>query len=94
MEYLSIPIIVVCSYLIGEIYKLIFRNRKDLFRYIPLVTSVLGGLMGILIFYTCPEMLSDSSNVYMALIEGIVSGASATGANQLIKQIFFKKDDK
>ena len=35
-------------------------------------------------------MILDAHNVWVALDVGIVSGASSTGANQIIKQVFSK----
>lgn len=42
--------------------------------------------------YTNPEIILNANNVWVALGIGIVSGASSTGANQIIKQ-FFKKNE-
>lgn len=88
MNFTAVPIIVICCYLCGEIYKAIFRNHTNAYRFIPLVTSVLGGILGVVIFLTNPEVILDAPNIWIALGVGIVSGASATGANQIIKQIF------
>ena len=88
MNFTAVPIIVICCYLCGEIYKAIFRNHTNAYRFIPLVTSVLGGILGVVIFLTNPEVILDAPNIWIALGMGIVSGASATGANQIIKQIF------
>lgn len=88
MNFTAVPIIVICCYLCGEIYKAIFRNHTNAYRFIPLVTSVLGGIIGVVIFLTNPEVILDAPNIWIALGVGIVSGASATGANQIIKQIF------
>lgn len=88
MNFTAVPIIVICCYLCGEIYKAIFRNHTNAYRFIPLVTSVLGGMLGVVIFLTNPEVILDAPNIWIALGVGIVSGASATGANQIIKQIF------
>lgn len=88
MNFTAVPIIVICCYLCGEIYKAIFRNHTNAYRFIPLVTSVLGGILGVVIFLTNPEIILDAPNIWIALGVGIVSGASATGANQIIKQIF------
>ena len=52
------------------------------------MTSVLGGILGVVIFLTNPKVILDAPNIWIALGVGIVSGASATGANQIIKQIF------
>ena len=91
MEFTSIPIIVILSYIIGEIYKVLFKNKQDLYKLIPIVLACFGGLLGVLIFLTNPEILFNASNIWSALFIGIVSGVSSTGTNQIIKQIFNKK---
>ncbi len=91
MNYTTIPIIVVCCYLLAEIYKLAFKKFQSAYRFIPVVTAIAGGLMGILIFYTAPGMM-NAKDVYEALMIGLASGAGATGANQVIKQIFGNKE--
>lgn len=60
---------------------------------IPIILSALGGIIGIVIYLTNPEMIFNASNIWIALQIGIVSGASSTGANQIIKQLF-KEDAK
>ena len=92
MTFTSVPIIVICCYILGEIIKVIFKNKKQFYRAIPIILSVVGGVLGTVIFKTNPEMLFDAVNIWSALEIGIVSGASSTGANQIIKQIFLKKD--
>lgn len=91
MEYSSIPIIVVCSYILGEIYKAIFKNKKKMYKLIPIVSSLIGGILGIIIYYTNPEIMIGAENIWVAIGIGIISGASATGTNQIIKQI--KRND-
>ena len=91
MEFTCIPIIVILCYILGEVYKFLFKNKQDLFRLIPIVLAFIGGLLGILIYKTNPEIMLNASNVWTALGIGIVSGVSSTGTNQIIKQIFIKK---
>ncbi len=57
MEFSSVPIIVLCCYIIGEIYKIVFKNKKESYKLIPLILSIFGGIIGIVIFYTNPEMI-------------------------------------
>ena len=90
MEFTSIPIIVILCYIVGEIYKVLFKNKQDFYRLIPVVLASFGGLLGILIFLTNPEIMLNVSNAWTALGIGIVSGVSSTGTNQIIKQIFIK----
>lgn len=91
MELSSIPIIVIISYMIGEIYKVIFKNKESMYKLIPIVVSLIGGILGILIYLTNKEMILDANNIWVAMLIGIISGASATNANQIIKQLFNTK---
>ena len=92
MEFTSIPIIVIICYIIGEIYKVLFKNKQDLYKLIPIVLACFGGLLGVLVFLTNPEIMLSVSNAWTALGIGIVSGVSSTGTNQIIKQIFKKEE--
>ena len=53
----------------------------------------MGGLLGVVIYFTNPEMIFNAENIWIALGVGIVSGASSTGANQIIKQLFPQQND-
>ena len=77
-------------YIVGEIYKVLFKNKQEAYKLIPILVAILGGLLGILIYLTNPEMVLNADNVWVALGVGIVSGASSTGTNQIIKQLFKK----
>lgn len=90
MDFTCVPIIVVCCYIVGEIYKVLFKNKQEAYKLIPILVAILGGLLGILIYLTNPEMVLNADNVWVALGVGIVSGASSTGTNQIIKQLFKK----
>lgn len=90
MNFTSVPIIVVCCYIIGEIYKVIFMTKTEAYKLIPIIMAIIGGLFGVLIYLTNPEIIFNVDNIWTALLIGIVSGTSSTGANQIIKQIFNK----
>lgn len=92
MKFTSVPIIVVCCYIIGEIYKVLFKNKQEAYKLIPVLVSITGGLLGIFIYLTNKEMILNASNIWIALGIGIVSGASSTGTNQIVKQLFSKND--
>lgn len=92
MNFTSVPIIVVCCYIIGEIYKILFRNKKETYKLIPIIMVIIGGLLGVLIYLTSPEIILNAKNIWVALGIGITSGASSTGTNQIIKQLFSKKE--
>ena len=94
MEYASIPVVLALCYLAGEICKLLFSKKEELNRLIPLICTVLGGILGIVIFFTAPEMLPGAANVWAALEIGLVTGAGSTGANQLARQLFTKRKEE
>ena len=90
-----------CSYIVYN--KLLqrqyiyFRNltkHTQAYKLIPIVMAIIGGLLGIIIYLTNPEMILNAENIWIALGVGIVSGASSTGANQIVKQIFKKGENK
>ena len=90
MKLISVPLIVVLSYLIGEIYKVIFKKKQDLYKLIPVLVSLTGGVIAIIIYIT-ERSIIDVDNIYDALLIGIISGSSSTGANQIIKNLVNKK---
>ena len=91
MEGSIIPIIVVICYMVGEIFKAIFKEKEELYKLIPILVSFLGGLLGIVVYLSNKEMIFNVTNVYEAMLIGITSGASATTTNQIIKQMFKKE---
>lgn len=94
MNFTSVPIIVVCCYIIGEIYKILFKNKQETYKLIPIAMTIIGGILGIIIYLTNPQMILNAENIWIALGIGIVSGASSTGANQIAKQILKKGEDE
>ena len=88
MELIEIPAIVVISYMITEIFKLIV-NKK----YLPIVAGISGGIVGVLSFLIQIDIM-PATNIISALAIGIISGLASTGANQIIKQLKGKDDEK
>lgn len=87
MDFASIPIIVVCCYMVGEIYKVIFRKKSKAYKLIPILVALFGGAFGLLIYYTEPKFMFNVDNFYSALLIGLLSGFASTGANQVVKQL-------
>ena len=92
MDCIGIPIIVIISYIAGEIYKAVFKtdNAK---RFIPLFVAIVGGCLGAVIYCTSSAIIAASS-IWDAILVGIISGESATGSNQIVKQLFEKYQEK
>ena len=80
MELVSIPTIIIISYLIVEVFKLFVKKK-----YLPIIAGVTGGVLGVIAYLIVPELIG-STNILNALAIGIVSGLASTGANQIIKQ--------
>ena len=91
MEFTCVPIIIIICYMVGEIYKVIFKSKEELFKLIPIIVTITGGLLAILIYLTNKEIIFDADNIWIALQIGLVSGASATTTNQIVKKIFIKE---
>lgn len=83
-EIVSIPAIVVICYLVGMGLKAIGKEQVD--KFIPTIVGVVGALLGLATFLTIPNFI-PGDNWAIALATGIVSGLSATGINQIWKQI-------
>lgn len=90
MDYINIPIIVVMCYITNEVCKVLFKKKQKVYKLIPILVSMFGGLLGVLMYLTNKEMI-NTTNVWTALSIGIISGQSATGTNQMIKQILYKE---
>ena len=88
MEFTCVPIIIIICYVIGEIYKVIFKTKEDLYKLIPIIVTITGGIIGILIYLTNKEIIFNADNIWIALQIGLVSGASSTTTNQILKQVF------
>lgn len=83
-EFVAFPAIVVMCYLAGVICKT-FENEK-LDKFIPVICGTLGAILGVVIFLTIPNFI-PAENWAVAVAIGIVSGFSATGINQIWKQL-------
>ncbi|MDE6414901.1 MAG: phage holin family protein [Anaeroplasmataceae bacterium] len=92
MEYVSIPVITIICYLLGEFFKLVVLKKKRRFKYIPVIVGGIGGALGFIIYFVSPELLFNTTNPFVAVAIGIVSGLASTGGNELVKQIFKKEE--
>ena len=85
MEVVSIPAIVALVYGLMEIYKVIFKGEKAK-NIIPIVAGVLGLALGVVAFYVVPVIV-PADNVFLSAFIGLCSGLTATGSNQIVKQL-------
>jgi len=90
-EIVTVPVIVGFCYLIGYLVKL-FKNEK-LNDFIPGICIVIGIVLGLVSFYTIPDLVPASDWLAAAVIGGF-SGLSATGVNQVVKKLKLMINDK
>lgn len=78
----SVASITVICYLIG----LCVKTSKLDDKYIPVICGIVGAIMGVVAFLVnMPDF--PAHDIINAIAIGIVSGLSATGANQIYKQL-------
>ena len=91
IKALSVPVIVSIVYGCIDLYKQITNGKEKYWRIIPIIAAILGALIGLTAFYAYPNALM-AENVWQAVIMGGASGLTATGANQVLKQLNKGKD--
>ena len=77
----TVAAITVLCYLAGMGVKTTPLDNK----YIPVICGTAGALLGVAAMYTVPEF--PAGDIINAIAVGIVSGLSATGADQIAKQM-------
>ena len=82
----TIPALAAIVYTIIDIAKTAMGGDERFKRFIPLIACVLGAICGVVAFYFVPGVL-DTQNLLVAIVLGTASGLSATGANQIGKQL-------
>ena len=87
LEIICVPIIVAIVFLLMEVYKKwIAKGREKFLNFIPVISGVLGLALGIIFYFAAPNLVA-ASNVWVAMFIGLCSGLSATGCNQIFKQL-------
>ena len=84
LDFVAIPAIVVITYFIGLIVKNL-GSSEQLDKWIPVICGGSGAIIAVVAFFTIPGYI-PADNWLVAIVLGIVSGLSATGANQVYKQ--------
>jgi len=83
---ISIPSIVAAVYTIIDLAKTAVGDSEKFKRFIPLIATGIGALIGVLLFYTEPSLIAANS-LLTAIVIGAASGLTATGTNQVVKQL-------
>ena len=85
IEIISIPAIVAIVCAAMQMLKKAFAN-ETFNRFIPLISVLLGSVIGGVAFYAYPAML-PTDKLVPAILIGAASGWAATGAHQTGKQL-------
>lgn len=92
LELISVPAIATIVYWVINIIKYAVQENEKFKRFIPLISAALGAVLGVVAFFALPSII-PADNVCVAILVGGASGLTATGTNQIIKQLT-KKDDE
>lgn len=82
----SVPAIAASVYWIVNLIKYTTKNDERVKRFVPLISSALGVIFGLICFFFIPNIM-PTSNIVVAIVIGAASGLSATGFHQIFKQI-------
>ncbi len=90
LNLISVPAIAAIVYWVINIIKHAVGENEKFKKFIPLIAAALGVICGIICYYAVPSII-PAPNIVVAIVIGGASGLTATGANQIIKQLG-KKD--
>ena len=91
LNLISVPAIAAIVYWVINIIKHAVGENEKFKKFIPLIAAALGIVCGIICYYAAPSII-PAPNIVVAIVIGGASGLSATGTNQIIKQLG-KKDE-
>lgn len=86
LELISVPAIATAVYWIINLIKYLVGEKEAFKRFIPIIAVGLGVACGVICFFAAPAII-PAKNVLEAIVIGGASGLTATGANQIIKQL-------
>ena len=92
LELISVPAIATIVYWVINLIKYAVKDNEKFKRFIPLISAALGAILGLVAYYAVPSII-PAANVFVAILIGGASGLTATGTNQIIKQLGKKGDD-
>lgn len=103
LDIICVPAIASLVFSLVEIYKKATEKhakKEQFLRLIPVISAVLGIIAGLVCYYAIPSIIA-AEDIITAVLIGGASGLSATGCNQIFKQlqkfgitINEKKDEK
>ena len=86
IEICSIPLIAALCFGFIEVLKRTFRHDEKLKNSYPLISAILGTMLGIVAYVADPTIMVTDS-VLTSALAGMASGLSATGGNEIIQRM-------
>lgn len=86
MEIISVSSISIFVLIVEQILRNSFKKFEKFLNFIPLISALTGGILGLILFFTLPEIIPVTNFIH-AIIVGMISGLSATGSNEAINKI-------
>lgn len=93
LNVVSVPLIATMVYWIINLIKYTVNGSEKFKRFIPIISAGIGAVIGIAAYYLAPAVV-PADNVLMAVVIGGASGLTATGTNQIFKQMRKGDDEK
>lgn len=86
LQIASVPAIAAVVYWVVNLIKYTTKYNEKLLTFVPLISAVLGVACGLIAFFAIPNIM-PTDNIFVAVVLGGASGLTATGFNQIIKQL-------
>ena len=92
LELISVPAIAAVVYWVINLIKYAVGENETFKRFIPIVAAALGAVCGVICYFAIPSIV-PAENLLVAIVIGGASGLTATGANQVFKQLTKGEND-
>lgn len=89
----SVPGIAVFVYVVMALLIYTTNGNEKVKRFIPLGAAVLGAICGVVVYFAVPDV-KLSENLILSILIGGASGLTATGFNQILKQLRKTSEDE
>ena len=86
LQIASVPAIAAVVYWVVNLIKYTTKYNEKLLTFVPLISAALGVVCGAISFFAIPDIM-PTDNIFVAVVLGGASGLTATGFNQIIKQL-------
>lgn len=86
LNTIGVPAIAAIVYWVINLVKYTTGNSEKFKRFIPLCSAVIGIILALIAFFCVPDVI-PTTNIFTAIVIGCASGLTATGFNQIVKQM-------